>query len=156
MSRRVLVNQLETARERFCGIGTRKVKLRLNRCGDALGRAFRLALEIEDRSTQGKKYRGDWSDRNYWQKSQLINDLLALSKANGWPHGKQRSKGWPRWIVYFEIPMCEQISFHTDLREPDSVDDYAGEWDQKRNSTLLKLEMAIEAYLDEEQPALFI
>lgn len=156
MSRRELVNLLSDARENFCGLGTRKIKIRLNKCTDDTAKAYRLALEIEDCSTLGKKYRGDWSDRSYWKKSKLIEQLIVLAKLNSWPYGKHRSDGFgPRWVVYFELPGCEQISFHTNLERPETVDDYSGEWDGKRNSTLKKLETAIQRYFTEDQRAMF-
>jgi hypothetical protein len=57
MSRRTLVNKLAEARAGFCGIGTRAAKLKLNRLAniDARAKAFRIALEIEDCSTQAKR-----------------------------------------------------------------------------------------------------
>ncbi len=155
MGRRELVRQLETARAQFCGIGTRKVKLELNRIGlsCATARAFRIALEIEDCSTQGKKYMGsEWSDKKYREKGDLIEKLCKLCAIEGWTYGKQKSGSYhTKWIVYFELPSCEQISFHTNL----SIDiaDYPFEWDGKTSSTLRKLEAAITEFLkDENQP----
>lgn len=159
MSRSVLVRQLEQARAAFCGIGTRKIKLRLNKCSavSPVARAFRLALEIEDCSTQGKKYRrSEWSDRNYFKKSLLIEQLIALCREQKWNHGKQKSDSYfPPFIVYFELPHCEQISFHTSLTKPDIVQEYDGKWDEKRNSTLAKLEAAINVYFEEGQGKVF-
>lgn len=157
MSRRALVRQLESARDHFCGIGTRKVKLQLNRIGanDALARAFRLALEIEDCSTQGKKYgRSEWSDEKYREKTELIEKLCRLCEIEGWLYGKHFSDNWQtKHIVYFELPGCEQISFHTNLSI--EIPDYPKQWDGKTHSTLQKLEAAITAFLADENQQRF-
>lgn len=148
MSRRVLVNQLSGARLGFCGLGTRGAKIKLNKLGktDPIARALRLALEIEDCSTQGKKYFGSWSDTYYRKKSEFIHELIELFRAELWTFGKQPSLTRPRWIIYFEIPDCEQISFHTELLT--EVPDYTKAWDGKRNSTFGKLEAAVVRLLD--------
>jgi hypothetical protein len=155
MSRRELVRKLEEARANFCGIGTRRIKLQLNKINCPKARAFRLALEIEDCSTQGKKYGwSEWSDKKYREKSELIEKLCKLCQIEGWTYGKHDSLSFPRHIVYFELPLCEQISFHTNLTI--AVPDYDGVWDGKRHSTLSKLEKAITEYLrDESQQSLY-
>lgn len=155
MGRRELVRQLESARDRFCGVGTRKIKLQLNQYGqnNALARAFRIALEIEDRSTQGKKYRGsEWSDKKYREKSEWIEKLCKLCAIEGWTFGKHKSDSFhTKHIVYFELPYCEQISFHTNLSI--EIPDYPKQWDGQTHSTLRKLEAAIIAFLeDDNQP----
>lgn len=144
MGRAEAVRQLTNARKQFCGLGTRKVKLLLNvrvrRC--PLARALRLALEIEDASSVAKKYGGQWRYTYYEKKQHLIYELIGIFKEQGWMYGKQRSDGgYPRFIVYFELPGCEQISFHTDLDA--EVQDYPHQWDGKQHSTLPKLERAI-------------
>lgn len=156
MGRGELVRQLEKARDNFCGVGTRKLKIRLNKIGEhcPIARAFRLALEIEDCSTQGKKYRGsEWSYKKFREKSELIEKLCKICEREGWIYGKHKSNDWQtEHIVYFELPFCEQISFHTTLSFEIPV--YEKEWDGKRHSTLGKLERAITAYLkDENQPS---
>jgi hypothetical protein len=156
MSRRALIRQLEAARDTFCGVGTRRIKMQLNRldyCPKA--RAFRLALEIEDCSTQGKKYGwSEWSHRKYQEKTELIEKLCKLCAIEGWIYGKHNSMSFPPHIVYFELPLCEQISFHTTLTI--DVPDYRGVWDGKRHSTLGKLEKAITDYLrDENQQTIY-
>ena len=154
MSRRILVNQLLDARAAFCGIGTKETKLRLNRllrtCDRA--KAFRIALEIEDCSTLGKKYFGEWKTHYYRKKKELIHDLIKLCRVNNWTFGKQRSDGFgPTWIIYFEIEGMEQISFHCELDEEQKIPVYKSEWDGKRNSTLAKIEKAISDYFDEKR-----
>lgn len=156
MSRKTLINQLTVARRKFAGIGTRKVKLKLNRLfPNSLAKAFRLALEIEDCSILGKKYIGsEWSLKKFKQKADLIESLCRLCEINGWEYGKQPSNnGHTTYIIYFELPGCEQISFHTNLSI--KVPNYRKEWDGKRNSTLFKLENAIENFLANENQCYF-
>jgi hypothetical protein len=151
MGRREAVRRLSSAREQFCGIGTRRTKLQLNKlskiCGEA--RAFRLALEIEDASTLGKKYGfSKWGYRSYERKQALLSELIELCQQEGWEYGRHRNQDFgPRWIVYFHLPHCEQISFHADLDI--EIPDYLKEWDGKTNSTLDKLEAAISQLLNQ-------
>lgn len=145
MSRRAAVRQLEDARDNFCGLGTRRVKVRLNKLAKtcAVAKALRIALEIEDVSTLGKKYAGSsWSSDSYEKKHQYIHELIFLFKEQNWAFGKHQSDSFAtRHIIYFEIPTCEQISFHCSLDI--AVPDYLKKWDGKTNSTLRKLEAAI-------------
>lgn len=153
MARSELVRQLRTAREVFCGVGTKQIKLQLNRLGRAnlLAHAFRIALEIEDCSVLGKKYRGEWSTTYYAKKTALIHELIEICKEAGWTHGAHKSDvSYPTHIVYFELPGCEQISFHTNLRT--EIPTYEKEWDGKRESTLGKLEVAIDSFLKNGAP----
>lgn len=85
MSRRTLVNQLESARKQFAGIGTRQTKLKLNRLSEsnATAKALRIALEVEDCSTQAKKYFGEWRDIKYKEKSDLIHKLIQVFEVEG-------------------------------------------------------------------------
>ncbi len=97
MGRRELVRKLEKARHDFCGIGTRAVKLRLNRIGrtNVLARAFRIALEIEDCSTQAKKYgRSEWADWKYFEKGEKIHDLIKIFEREGWLFGFHKSNSF--------------------------------------------------------------
>lgn len=140
MSRRTKVQALIIARENACGIGTRKIKLILNRLAktDPLARAARIALEIEDANLLAKKYGGGkWSYRNYDKKGELIRELIKLFKAQGWVFGVQPSRH-SRGVIYFEIPGCEQISFHYD-HDGDPLPIYEKEWDKQEGSTLRKL-----------------
>lgn len=152
MSRRELVNKLYEARQNFAGLRTRQAKLKLNRLVKfcPLAKAFRIALEIEDCSTQGKKYHGEWSNHYYVKKSLAIQNLIEVFKENNWVYGKHKSNDYhTKHIVYFEIPGCEQISFHCTVDE--KVPDYPKEWDGKRGSTFRKLETAIVEYFDSER-----
>lgn len=151
MSRRELVTQLRDARGAFGGMGTKTVKLKLNSLVKTchIAKALRLALETEDCSTLGKKYHGAWSDHYYNKKGQLIVELIELFNITGWLYGKHIVEGFPKYVIYFEIPGCEQISFHC-RSLPDDIPDYPKAWDEKRNSTFGKLEAAINQYFAKE------
>lgn len=145
-----LAYQLYVSRDDFCGIGTRKTKLFLNKLikqGNQIAAALRKALECEDVNICAKKYgRSEWRDRNYNKKKVLINELIEICKANNYVYGIQDTDNYStNYIVYFELPNCEQISFHNNFALEDVCDlpHYDKEWDGKRNSTLPKLEQAI-------------
>tara|TARA_R110002111_G_scaffold100976_6_gene156463 strand:+ start:21942 stop:22535 length:594 start_codon:yes stop_codon:yes gene_type:complete len=135
------IMQLKKARNNFAGIGTRKAKIRLNKKAktDPLAKAIRIALEIEDKSITAKKTFGKWQEKTYRQKNFLIAELIELFKSEGWYFGVHKSDVQATThIIYFEIPNCEQISFHY---TPDKkLPGYAKKWDGKRNSTLKKVE----------------
>lgn len=159
MGRSEAVRRLKQARAEFCGLGTRKVKLHLNRLAPSspVARAFRLALEIEDASSMAKKYGGEWKHAYYEKKHLLIHDLIILFDEQGWTYGKHESETYQtQFIIYFEIPNCEQISFHANL--DCEVPDYPAAWDGKTHSTLNKLERAITELLTapaQEQSSLY-
>lgn len=158
MSRSVLVGQLTRARDNFCGIGTRMVKMKLNRFAksDPVARCLRTALEIEDCSTQAKKYWGEWRDKKYADKHGKILELVGLCRDQGWKFGYQESGTFPQHIIYFDFDFCEQISFHTNFAAADLelIPIYKNEWDGARHSTLPKLERAIKKYFDRERSLL--
>jgi hypothetical protein len=157
MSRKQSVRNLLAAREEFCGIGTKLAKLRLNKIAktNPVAKALRLALEIEDCSTLGKKYAGEWSYEYYERKHKLIHELVEIFKEFGWTFGVHKSNTFgTSFIIYFEIPTCEQISFHTNLDV--EVPEYPKEWDGKTNSTLAKLEAAIYQMLNPEEQRSFL
>ncbi len=139
MSRRTRVQTLLIARENACGIGTRKLKLILNKYAktDPLALAARLALEIEDANLVAKKYPGKWRDRYYRKKGDLIRELITLFKHQGWVFGVHPAR-FGRGVIYFEIPGCAQVSFHYD-HEGDPLPIYEKEWDGQEGSTLKKL-----------------
>lgn len=142
---RELVSILDVSRNDFCSIGTNKIKRRLNKLSqtDDVAKAVRLSIEIEDKSIQAKKYYKDYYN-NYSEKENLIYELIDIFEYYKWNYGKQKSDVIPvNWMVFFEIPDCEQISWHTNLNNSNSIPDYKGKWDQKVNSTLSKLEQFI-------------
>lgn len=149
-----LVKQLRTSRENFCGIGTRRIKLLLNKLaknGDIVAKAYRLVLEIEDKNITAKDTDFRYMDKVYAQKHMLIVELIEFCIENSFKYGVQNSlEHKTNAIVYFELPGMEQISFHTTFYNGHNYQEYDGEWDGKVNSTLAKIETSIlERYGDE-------
>lgn len=137
-----LVNDLNKFRKNMLGIGTNKIKRRLNKISktNTLAKAIRLALEIEDKNISAKKYRGDL--HYYEQKYNLIIELINLFKLENWTFGKEKSQVFETdYVIYFEIPGCEQISWHCNFPKELSktIPDYKKPWDRKINSTLYKI-----------------
>lgn len=147
---------LHDKRETMCGLGTRKVKLLLNKKikeGDNIAELYRKALEVEDCNIRAKETGFYYKGKVYRQKHSLLMELVELCEKMGVTYGKQMSDGREtNCIIYFELPGVEQISFHTSL-EPSAalqLPDYGKEWDGKQCSTLSKLETAInERYYNE-------
>lgn len=76
-----LGEQLSESRINMCGIGTRKVKLFLNRKvkqGDTKAQILRIALEAEDANISAKQYWGDYKYQYYEKKADKIHDLISL------------------------------------------------------------------------------
>ena len=138
-----LISQLEHSRSDFAGLGTRKAKIRLNKLAktDPKAKAIRLALEIEDKNISAKKSYGEFKQKIYRQKSRLINELIELCKIHKWKYGIRKSDVPPTThVIYFELPECEQISWHYTPEKNDKLPVYRKKWDGKTNSTLGKLE----------------
>lgn len=139
------IDDLRDKRTTFCGIGTNKIKRRLNKLAkdNYLAKIYRLALEIEDKNIQAKKNRY-YQNELYYQKYILIMELINLFIENELVYGKQKSDvKKTKYIIYFEIPNCEQISFHSDFKSDDNIPEYLKEWDGIKGSTLNKLEVGI-------------
>ena len=100
-------------------------------------------MEIEDVNILAKEAYGKYRDKIYNQKSILIDKLIDLCIDNNFIVGKKESNvRETAHIIFFDLPGCKQISFHTDLWFK-KVPDYDGEYDGLSNSTLIKLESAI-------------
>lgn len=137
---RELVGDLSYLRYNALGIGTNKIKRRLNKLAkeDILAKTLRLAMEIEDVNILAKKYYGSYRNKYYEKKAVLINDLIDIFKKNEWIYGVHKSDGYEtNSIIFFEIPNTEQISFHTNINR--KLPTYNKKWDGKRNSTYFKL-----------------
>lgn len=144
------IEDYELRKDTFChGIGQRRVKLFLNRltkAGDAVARMYRTALEIECVNLAAKKtlkkYHSDY--HAYEKKEEMLRELMEVCKEQGAHYGQQRSTApAATHVIYFELPGCEQISFHTNMHEAALLPAYDGEWDGKKCSTMMKLEVAI-------------
>lgn len=143
-----LVMLLREKRENFATIGTNKAKRRLNKIAktDNVVKAIRLALEIEDVNILAKDARGDYRDRIYKKKEELINKLIDVFKENNWEYGTQNSDVPLAFkVIYFEIPTVEQLSWH--CNNTSDLPEYKKEWDKKENATLGKLEIVVEKIL---------
>ena len=151
-NRGVLIDSIERARDSFAGIGTNKAKRRLNKLAvsDPISKAVRLALEIEDVNINAKKYPGSYRDRNYGRKSDLIDDLVVIFVECGWRFGVQKSDVAPAThVIYFDIPGCEQLSWHFTPGKGVSLPTYPLPWDEKECSSLSKLEVVAKKLLGE-------
>lgn len=145
-----LITQLNDERANMCGVGTRMVKLTLNKLikeGDGIAKLYRIAIEAEDSNIKAKKYFGEYHDKYYDDKMHYITLLVSecLDRKDV-VFGYQRNNAiFPKHIIYFELPGCEQISFHCTLSDEDiqCIPHYDGTWDKQENSTFPKLERAI-------------
>lgn len=141
-----LVEDLREKRNSFAGIGTNKVKRRLNKIGIShlVARAVRTALEIEDKNISAKNSYGEYKDKIYKKKAQLIIELCKLFKDQGWVYGLHKSTVKDTsHVIYFEIPGCRQLSWHFTPEKPDDYPVYMSEWDREQGSTLTKLEVIV-------------
>jgi hypothetical protein len=159
MSRRqrTAVTLLNTARRQFCGIGTRRTKLALNKLSmtSTLTKALQIALEVEDKNLTAKKYHGGdiagytYDQIAYFEKHDGIRKLIEICKLKGWNFGVQESTVFgASHVIYFELPGVEQISWHFSPLSDHHLPVYDGVWNQKQNSTLRKLEAAIQPLLN--------
>jgi hypothetical protein len=143
--RTISVKALDDARENFAGVGTRKAKLKLNRLAtlDPVARALRLALQAEDESASAKRYHGKWRQKHYDRKQKVLMELVECCREQGWTFGVQPTRVFPSHVVYFDIPECQQISFHLSLPADHGLPMYGASWDGQENSTLAKLSDAV-------------
>lgn len=83
-------------------------------------------------------------------KDQYIKDLAKVCSRNKWVYGWQKSDAINiPYLVYFELPDCEQISFHSKTNFS-YMPKYKGEWDKKEDATLNKIEHAITQHFYKE------
>lgn len=143
--------------EGLCGnIGTRRVKLFLNtkiKEGDKVANAYRLALEAEHKNIDAKNSYGKYKDKIYEQKRVVIDELISLCLENDFVCGYQVSNVRDTdFIIYFELPDMRQISFHSDIPNElfGKMKKYEKEWDGEVNSTIAKIECAIEKRYHDE------
>lgn len=145
-----LVCQLCEKRYDYCGLDTRNVKLMLNKLmkTDPVAEVYRYVLEAEDYSIKAKDSWGKYKDKNYELKSDFIMKAIQVCRQHKFSFGIECATA-PNTnvntIVYFDLPGCEQISFHTfiETKKRKSMPKYRKEWDGLINSTLDKLERAI-------------
>jgi len=147
---KTLIESLEYSRDIFCGIGTRKVKLFLNsliKKGDKIAKLYRTILELQEANILAKLYFGKWRREYYDKKEYLISSLVSLCKDisdvnYGFTVEHTRVTDH---IIYFDLPGCEQISYHCNLSPSQlkSIPEYNGVWDGQEDNALAKIESAI-------------
>lgn len=142
-----LGNELKKQRKDYAGIGTNKAKRRLNKLAvdNSVANAVRIALEIEDKNILAKQSSRMFRDKIYSVKEKLILTLCEVFAKECWIYGVQTSDNpATTHVIYFEIPGCEQLSWHfsPETKEiADSLPEYEGKWDGKTEMTLNKLEV---------------
>lgn len=162
-----LISSYERFKKSMCyGIGQRRIKLMLNnkiKAGDILAELYKTALETENANINAKKYRNtlscSYKDVSYNEKRIKLFELIGLCNKYNEHNDSKIIYGWERsdnysanTVIYFDLPKCEQISFHINLNNDEriSIPEYYKEWDGKVNSTIWKLESAIsETYKDD-------
>ncbi len=79
-----LIDLLHQTRTQFLGIGTRKIKIRLNKLSqnNVILKTIRLMMEIEDVNIQAKEAYGKYRDKKYKMKVDLISELISLYQHN--------------------------------------------------------------------------
>lgn len=144
------IQDYDERKDEFCHcVGLRRIKLFLNNLvknGDHVAKMYRIALEIEGVNLAAKKallkYHSDYN--NYSLKESMLQELIGLCLVHNVCYGIQRSTVPAAiYVIYFELPDCEQISFHTNLCDASKLPTYNGEWDGQKCSTMRKLESAI-------------
>jgi hypothetical protein len=150
----LLITDLQIKRKQFAGLGTNKAKRRLNKLATTsiIAKALRIALEIEDKNISAKNSYGEYREKIYDLKQKLIVELCQIFKEQSWKYGIQKSEvPAATAVIYFEIPTCEQISWHFSPENEIDFPLYDGTWDKKENSTLAKLEAVAVRLLSSEQ-----
>lgn len=148
-----LIRELEKLRSNAMGIGTNKLKRRLNKLAETNvdAKICRLALEIEDVSTQAKAARGEYKDKKYYKKTLLIDELVELYSQTDYHYGIEWKDGYEtNCIIYFDLPNAVQISFHTLWDKETPIKEYSKEWDGLVNSTFKKLIAFVEQNFKEQ------
>ena len=88
-----LVRLLKDKRDTLCGIGTKKVKLFLNKQikqGDINAKLYRLALEAEERNIMAKNTSFPYQEKVYNVKKRLIMQLANECRLLGLNYGYQK------------------------------------------------------------------
>lgn len=140
----MLVSSLRQARNQFCNIGTRKLKLRLNKLSKENTDAeyIRRLLEVEDVNIRAKGTRPYYRKRVYRIKDRMLRELVDFCEKHNYTYGAQETDDFStKEILYFELPDGIQVSFHCNHIPAKK---YEKEWDKQQNSTLPKIEKYIE------------
>lgn len=150
--------QLAQMRYEFCGIGTKRTKLFLNKISqtDPMAKLLRILLEAEDFNVKAK-FTNKVQDLYYYYKRKYIREAIAICKDNNITYGLQPSNvDTTSHIIFFDLPGDRQISFHNTFSEEEiaSIPVYEKEWDRKESSTLPKLQATINSLYQSEMTKL--
>lgn len=144
--RKILNRDLDQAYNRYCGSSLHPILVHLEDLSkeSKLARAYYLALKTEIANRRAKKHKGDMSRRLYKEKTAYINELISHCQLHGYrvERSPYTDQGGPDDVLYCYLPGCEQISWHCSLGKlplPEAVE----EWDEKKFSTLRKLEAGL-------------
>lgn len=153
----LIENFEDKQKHQFCsGAGVRVTKLFLNKKikeGDKIAEAYRQALELGHVNIQAKEARYPYKDKIYDKKNTLLDKFILFCIENNFTVGYQKHKAHETsYIVYFELPDMEQISFHTNLTKDikSKMKVYPKEWDGKVNSTMGKIEESVSKIYGDE------
>ena len=135
---------LNNSRIGACGIGSRKLKLRLNKLkksGDKVATILRNLIEAEDSNILAKKYFGEYRKEYYLKKEQHIvatfNDMREL----GWKFGYSTDVGkQAQYVIYIYLPNGSQLSWHMiNSKHISNLEKIDVKWDGQPATTLIKL-----------------
>lgn len=135
---------LKKSRHNACGIGSKQLKLRLNKLiksGDKVANILRNLIEAEDSNINAKKYFGKYKDSYYSKKESCLFNAFQYMNELGWKYGYSLDVGKnAKFVVYVYLPNGEQLSWHM------VEDAYISilpkidvKWDGKPATTLTKL-----------------
>lgn len=135
---------LEYSRYDACGIGSKKLKLRLNKLkknGDKVASVLRKLIEAEDSNISAKKYFGKYRDRYYGNKEMYLMDSIEDMKELGWTFGYSTEVGKnAKYVMYVYLPNGSQLSWHM-VNDSNKVrlPEIDVKWDGLPATTLTKL-----------------
>jgi hypothetical protein len=135
---------LEYSRHEACGIGSKKLKLRLNKLkksGDKVASVLRNLIEAEDSNISAKKYFGKYRTRYYENKEMYLMDSINDMKELEWTFGYSREVGKnAKYVMYVYLPNGSQLSWHmVNDRNMVRLPEIDVKWDGLPATTLTKL-----------------
>lgn len=127
-------NDLKEKMNNLCTIGSRNIKLMLNKLikdGDINAELYRLVLEIIDKDIQAKGisyylYR----DKVYVLKQRILNELVDKCKQYKIKYGISKND---ENIICFELPKMKQLNFKHLFNDISDFPKYEKEIDEKSN-----------------------
>ena len=108
---------------------------------------YEYIITLQDYNIKAKGAPFPYSEKMYAKKEDLIDKLIEIYNGSQLSFGCSKDKGKRvSFIVYFDLPLGNQISFHSTVKR--NIPVYEKEWDGLVNSTLDKLEKEIKQYLN--------